>query len=215
MNQDIFLKYVKILSYFLRKFFVFLFSFKGLFIFFLIGLSLFVNLLFLFHPVKLKNGISQIHEKKSHKTLNRVEGPLIGVGLDIRVLKVKHENKIHLEFLSKQADNSYWFINSVELKGNREAYFDYWGEPSSLLVLDDDGAGRLEIVAPTFDQFFLPHINVVVYNGEKSRFELKKHLNYYPRVRNQGKIEQVPKPDQSNETLLNLKWMKELFGKHM
>ncbi|MDE0092570.1 MAG: hypothetical protein OXN83_04725, partial [Oligoflexia bacterium] len=144
---------------------------------------------FIVYPVKVKNLAFKIYEKKHHQTLSRVEGSLIKIGLDVRVLKVKRNDKIYLEFLSKKADNSYWLINTVELRGNREAYFDYWGEPSSLLLLDDDGDGVLDIVAPTFDKFFLPHINWVVYNEETDQFELKLQKSYA----------KVTAPDQRSE----------------
>ena len=144
--------------------------------------------MFVTQPFKIKNKLSQIYKKNLRQTLSRVEGPLTEIGLDIRVLKIKQEDKIYLEFLSKKANNSYWFINSIELKGSREAYFDYWGEPSSLLLLDDDGDGLLDVIAPTFDKFFRPYINLAVYNKKTKKFELKKY----------GSYSKVTVPDQRN-----------------
>ena len=151
---------------------------KSLFVCSLILLSLFINFMFVTQPVKSKNFISKIYKKKLRQTLSKVDGPLLEFGLDVRVLKIRDNDKLFLEFLSKKADNSYWFINSVELEGNREAYFDYWGEPSSLLLLDDDGDGLLDVIAPTFDKFFRPRINLVVYNKESNLFELKSRRSY-------------------------------------
>ena len=137
-----------------------------------------MNFLFVYQPLKVKKGLDQIYKKSFRQTLSRVEGPLIELGLDLRVLKIKEGSKIFLEFLSKNADNSYWLINSIELKGSREAYFDYRGEPSSLLISDDDGDGFLDIIAPTFNKFLWPHINLAVYNKQSKKFELRKTSSY-------------------------------------
>ena len=144
----------------------------------LILISSYTHFIFLFQPLKGKKWLSMIYKKPFQRTLQKVDGPLIENSLDVRVLKVKHGNKIYLEFLSKQLDDSYLEINSVELKGNREAYFEYWGEMISLLLLDDDGDGRLDVIAPTFDKFFRPQINLVVYNQKTSRFELKLNAKH-------------------------------------
>ena len=172
---------IKTVSYKLEKLLAGFFTFKNFCLGFLLLFSFFINFIFIIRPLKIKNSLSQIYKKSYRQTLSRVEGPLTEIGLDIRVLKIKRGDKIFLEFLSKKANDSYWLINSIELIGSREAYFDYWGEPSSLLLLDDDGDGLLDVVAPTFDKFFRPHINLAVYNKEIGKFELKKR-EYYPNV---------------------------------
>ena len=172
---------IKTFSYRLEGLLSSFFSLKGFFLVFLILLSFFINFVFVTQPLKIKRGLSQIYKKSLRKTLSRVEGPLIEIGMDIRVLKVKQGDKIYLEFLSKKANNSYWFINSVELKGSREAYFDYHGDTSSLLLVDADKDGLLDVIAPTFDRFFWPYRNLVVYNKEAKKFELKRQSSY-PRV---------------------------------
>ena len=159
----------------------FIFSRQMLFIAFLVLLSVFVNFTFIFHPLRGKHWLSKIYKKPLKQTLQKVDGPLIENGMDVRVLKVKKGNKIYLEFLSRQADDSFFIINSVELKGTREAYYRYWKkekEMYSLLLFDDDGNGRLDVIAPTFDRFFLPQNNVVVYNQKTKQFELKPDSNY-------------------------------------
>ena len=159
-------------------------SLFGLFspkVFFLLSLALlafYMNFLFVSQPFTIKNVLDKLYKKKIRQTLSRAEGSLTALGMDIRVLKIKQGDKIYLEFLSRNADNSYWFINSVELKGSREAYFDYRGEPSSLLISDDNGDGFLDIIAPTFDKFLWPHINLAVYDKETKKFFLKTINSY-------------------------------------
>ena len=165
----------------LKRTVIFLSSRQMLFIAFLVLLSIFVNFTFIFRPLRGKHWLSKIYKMPLKQTLQKVDGPLIENGMDVRVLKVKKGNKIHLEFLSKQADDSFFIINSVELKGSREAYYRYWEkerEIYSLLLFDDDGDGRLDVIAPTFDRFFLPQNNVVVYSQQTKQFELKPGSSY-------------------------------------
>ena len=147
----------------------------------LILLSVYINFIFIVQPLKGKKWLSKIYEKPLQQILQKVDGPLIENNMTVRVLKVKQGEKIYLDFLSKQTDDSYLLINSVELKGSREGYFEYWEEIASLFLLDDDGDGWLDVLAPTFDRFFRPHINLVVYNQKTKQFELKSHSGY-PRV---------------------------------
>ena len=177
------MKFIKseIFFYWIERALSFFLSLKGLFVSFLVLFSVFVNFMFISYPFKVTNWLDKAHKKKSRQTLSRAEGPLTEIGIDIRVLKIKQGNKIYLEFLSKKPNNSYWFINSIELKGSREAYFDYHGEPGSILLVDANRDGLLDVIAPTFDKFFWPHKNLVVYNEETEKFELNEP-EPYPKV---------------------------------
>ena len=157
-----------------------LFSKKALAGGLLICLSVYVHFIFLLQPLKGKKWLSAIYKKPVKRTLQRVDGPLIKNDMNVRVLKVKQKNKIYLEFLSKQANGSYLVINLVELKGGREAYFEFWKkerEWASLLLMDDNGDGTLDVIAPTFDKFFRPQINVAIYNQKTGQFELSSPLS--------------------------------------
>ena len=99
----------------------------------------------------------------------------------MRVNKVKSIHKIQLEFFSKEDDGSYSLINTVDLKGSREAYFNYGirgktRPPSSLGFYDVNGDGTFDILAPTFNKFFHPYLNVVFYNSKTKKFELKNKV---------------------------------------
>ena len=155
---------------------------RVLFVGVLFLISAYVNFVFLYQPSRGKKWLSKIYKKSIRQTLQKVDGPLGGIDMNIRVIKLKKRGKIYLEFLSRQADESYSFINSVQLKGSREAYFEYWEDMQSLLLLDDDGDGILDVIAPTFDKFLRPQINLVAYNPETLKFELKS-LSGYPQVK--------------------------------
>ena len=149
------------------------------FIICLLLLSLSINGVYVIHPLKIKRILSKIYNPSFKQTLQRLDGPLTAQEIDLRVLKVKSGDKILLEFLSKQVDDSYTVINTLELKGSREAYFSAGRRgrdlpPSSLLFLDVDGDGALDILAPTFSNFFFPYLNIASYNKKTKQFELKK-----------------------------------------
>ena len=155
---------------------------KILFISLLVLLSIFVNVTFIIRPLKIKKWLHKIYKPPLKTTLQRLEWPFIENDITVRILKIKHKDKIYLEFLNKQSDDSYVVINSVELKGQHEGYFKYWeDEMVSLMVLDVDGDGNLDVIAPTFNEFFYPQINLVTYNQASHRFELQTKA-IYPKV---------------------------------
>lgn len=140
------------------------------------GLALlagYASFVFVFQPVKGKRWLSKLYKKPLKKTLQKAEDHLIENRGKIRVLKVKYKDQLYLEFLAKQPDESFHHINSVLLDGSREAYFKYSDSMISLLIFDDDGDGQLDVLAPAFDKFLRPKINLVVYNKRTGKFELK------------------------------------------
>jgi len=132
-----------------------------------------IHFVFIFYPYKSQKWMSIVYTKPLQKTLQTADSHLTEKKGVTRVLKIKRGDKIYLEFLTQLPDNSFLHINSVQLNGEREAYYDYWGEITSLQILDEDGDGKLDIIAPTFDEFLQPKVNLVFYNEKKRKFELK------------------------------------------
>ena len=189
----------------IRKKISFLLSWRAVFIVFLLLLSLSANFAFV-QPYKTKQWLIRLSNVpstafpalkkswlnrvfKSAKRTSKVElaskEGLLFDSMEVRVVKTKYNGKIYLEFLSKKEDGSYSYINRVQLKGVRNGYFEFWEQPASLYFLDNDGDGILDIIAPTVDKFFRPHINIVVYNHDTRQFELiesKKGLTDYPEI---------------------------------
>ena len=145
----------------------------------LVFISLTVNITYILHPLKIKKILSKIYKVSRTQTLSRLDGHLISQEIEVRVLKIKTGNKIQLEFLSKEEDETFSVINTLELQGSREAYYSYGRRgktltPSSLGFSDVDGDGVLDILAPSFNNFFHPYLNVASYNKKTKKFELKK-----------------------------------------
>lgn len=158
---------------------------KNYFIIILLLLSLLVNIFFIFNPLKIKSGINTFIRASKTMTLQRLEGTLLEHDLKIRVTKTIRKNVVYLNFKSMQPDGSYKIINSLKLKGSREAYF-LVGQKNvnqaliSLMLLDVTGDGFLDILAPTFNKFLTAHLNVARYNPINKKFELAELKNSQP-----------------------------------
>ena len=141
---------------------------------FLILIIIQVNYLFLFRFFLWEKWESYFVKEKP-EVLQVVYGSLMGNDMDIKVIKKRFKNNIYLEFLNQLPDGSSRFINSIQLKGKYESYFEYWGKTFSLALLDADGDSQLDVIAPTTDKFLKPHINVISYSKESKKFELKEN----------------------------------------
>ncbi len=141
----------------------------------------YANHFFLFHPLVLKKRVQKFKNEKP-KTLQTVKGSILGDELDIHVIKMKYRGRVYLDFLSRQEDGTFHFIDSLTLKGKHDGFFEYWNEPLSLALLDDNGDGLLEVIAPTFDKFLKPQLNVIFYNKEKKKFQIKSFLKSKPKT---------------------------------
>lgn len=147
-------------------------TFAVFFLFIFVIFSLLSNYFFIFHPQKIKKiyGDLVFHPPQ---TLKIIEDQLLGNNLKIRVVKKIKRNEIYLDFFSVKGRKSL-LINKVVLKGSKEGFFEYWNDSLSLALIDNDGDGILEVVAPTFDHFLRPHVNIVFYNQKTEKFELSK-----------------------------------------
>ena len=144
-------------------------------------LSGYVQFVVLFQPSKIEKRF-KFYKSPETQTLNRAMGQLINKTKDVRVLKIKKGDKIYLEFLSQQDNGGFTVINKIQIKGSREAYYNYWPKKTakfgSLIILDDNGDGELDLLAPTYDKFFLPKLNIATYNQNTKKFELQNVKNY-------------------------------------
>ena len=139
---------------------------------FLILLLIQVNYLLLYRSSVWNKWISYFKKDKP-RILQVVHGSLVGNQINVKVIKKQFKNNIYLEFLSELPDHSFYLINSIQLKGKYESYFEYWDKTVSLALLDEDGDGQLDVVAPATDGSFNPYINLISYSKETKKFELK------------------------------------------
>lgn len=147
---------------------------ESLFLGFLLILSFCSNAFFILFPEKAGQLPLNFFKAPAIEKLSRVEFSPDAESPSFRVIKLKKKNKIYLEILLERPDGSFEQTQQVELKGNQEAFFDYWNESLSLFALDYDGDGRLDLGAPSFDSFFKAHFELLIYNKSAQKFELKK-----------------------------------------
>ena len=149
-----------------------------------------VNLLFFSYPLeKIQGALKKTVWAKAPKWLNLHGTSTLSLmdayflGGEKRIRKTQKGRRIYLEIYDS-SENSLSWIDSIQLKGRYNGYFEYSGkhmgqhfnETISLGILDQEGDGQLEIVAPAFDKFFMPHVNLVFYNSLKKKFELRRSL---------------------------------------
>ena len=108
---------------------------------------------------------------ESRTVLAKAEADLTGHGLKVIVVKVQTADTIALEIFENSADQEKLkFLKRLVLPEKKDAYFSFRGNATNLVVTDVDGDGVLEIVAPTFDENLIPHLNVYKFNAETGDF---------------------------------------------
>lgn len=91
-----------------------------------------------------------------------------------RVIKMKKKNKIYVDILFEREDGSFEQSQFLEIKGNQEAYYDYWEKTYTLWAFDFDGDGELELGVPSFDSFLRAHFELLRYDKNTQKFNLEK-----------------------------------------
>ena len=148
----------------------------------LLILSIGLNAFLILNPYKARSLLNRFVKVKLIENLSRVEFSPNESSPTFRVVKVKNRNKLYLDILIQKEDRSFQNIQRLELKGNQEAYFDYWNESYSLFALDYDGDGSLDIGVPSFDSFLKAQFELLIYNKNKQNFELKK-MRQKPKIK--------------------------------
>lgn len=133
-----------------------------------------INYIFLIRPDFVEKWMKRVKTEEIPKVLQVVQGELIGNDIEIKVVKKISKQGIYLEIFNKSSSGLYQFMNTIQLKGKYDSFFEYWGKTLSLALIDQDGNGQLDIVAPTTDETFKPHINIISYSKESKNFELSK-----------------------------------------
>ena len=132
--------------------------------------------IFISQPPFLKKWMRK-YKNQRHTILRVYETSFLEMNMDVKILKKRTSNSIYLEFLLKNPDGSFHLINSIDLPGWYNGYYEFGKGTVSLGLLDQNGDGRMEVIAPTFDKFFRPHANIIFYHPEINKFKL------YPKVK--------------------------------
>ena len=140
---------------------------------YIFGLSV-VNVLsayVVFSP-EIRTGVRTRLQMQGQKALSVVYGDLMHDGSRVKVVKLKTRKGFFLEFYSVSREGISSLISREKIQGAvQDGFFDHRGKSVQLAVVDVDGDGTMEVVAPSFDQNLVAHLNPYHYNSFKNQFE--------------------------------------------
>lgn len=109
--------------------------------------------------------------KSGHEILATAEGDLLNDGSTTKVIKFRNGDGIYVEVLKMQPSGDTKLVDRILLADKHDGLFNYQGHVTRLAIADIDNDGKLELLAPTFDNQLVPHLNVFRYNPALARFE--------------------------------------------
>lgn len=136
-----------------------------------IGLVVLVTILVLIPSVRerIRDGLLP----GTREILAKAEGDLTGQGDWVSVVKVKTRSDLVLEVYSMDAQKGETRMRArMVLPEKKDGYFQFHGQPTNLALVDLNGDGVLEIVAPTFDENLIPRLRVYRYDPAAQVFVL-------------------------------------------
>lgn len=104
--------------------------------------------------------------------VSTAHGDLLGIGRDLTVAKVRTRDSLFIEVYEPRENGGQRLVERIELEDKKDGYFNFNGRATNLAIDDIDGDGRLEILAPSFDQNLVGHLNVFSYNQGTGLFQL-------------------------------------------
>ena len=103
--------------------------------------------------------------------LSQAEGILIPGSPPNTVIKVQNQDHISLEvYAPVDGESAPRLIYTIDLPESRDAYFNYSGVTTNLVLADIDHDGQLEIVSPSFDDNLIPRLRVYKYDMVSKTF---------------------------------------------
>lgn len=103
--------------------------------------------------------------------LATAEGDLLNDSTPCKVIKFRDGQGIWVEILKVSENGQTSQIDRILLPDKHDGLFNFEGHVTRLAISDIDQDGSLELLAPTFDQQLVPHLNVFRYNKDLKKFE--------------------------------------------
>ena len=103
--------------------------------------------------------------------VSTAKGHLAGDDRMFTVAKVKTADVLSLEIFEVIGNGQEKLVEKIELTDARDGYFDFNGHASNLAIDDVNGDGRPEILAPTFDNNLVGHLNVYNFDPESNSIQ--------------------------------------------
>ena len=105
------------------------------------------------------------------EVLATAEGDVLNEATNAKVIKYRNRDGIWLEVMKVEGDGKTQQIDRIPLPDKHDGLFNFQGHVTRLAIADIDQDGAMELLAPTFDQQLVPHLNVFRYNKNLKKFE--------------------------------------------
>lgn len=114
----------------------------------------------------------QLSPHAEQEILATAEGDVLNDGSIVKVIKVRNSDGIYVEILKPLENGDTKSIDRIQLPDKHDGLFNFQGHVTRLAIADIDNDGKFELLAPSFDNQLVPHLNVFHFNPESNRFEL-------------------------------------------
>lgn len=105
------------------------------------------------------------------EVLATAEGDVLNESAVAKVVKFRDKDGIWVEVMRLSPDGATSLVDRVLLPDKHDGLFNFQGHVTRLAIADIDQDGSQELLAPTFDQQLVPHLNVFRYNKDLKKFE--------------------------------------------
>lgn len=109
--------------------------------------------------------------KDYRSVVSSAYGDLLGNGSKFTVIKVKTRDSLLLEVYQAVGNGTTQLVSRIDMTDKKDGYFNFNGQATNLAIDDIDGDGKPEIIAPSFDQNLVGHLNIYQYNEGSKGFE--------------------------------------------
>lgn len=119
--------------------------------------------------------VKSYFQKPYREVLAKAYGDLSGRGDFVNVIKIKTEDGLIIEVFEakhydKRPTDGEKLLARLTLDEKRDAFMSFSGDATNLGLFDFDGDGTLEIMAPAYDENFIPRLNVFKFDPESRSF---------------------------------------------
>lgn len=123
-----------------------------------------LSLISVFHP-GIRSAVKRAIKGSDRSILSSVRATLDNTDSKFNILKVRSENNLFLEIYSTDSSGSIALVEKFQLPDNHDAYFNFGGVMSNLVVTGIEQGGQSQIVVPSFDKDLVGHLNIFQFDG--------------------------------------------------
>ncbi|NQZ01607.1 MAG: hypothetical protein HRT45_13170 [Bdellovibrionales bacterium] len=119
----------------------------------------------------MRNHFRSKYFRPNRKVLSIVTGNLLNDGQIVKAVKYKTVTGVVIEILGSGQNGARSLIDTITIPGEHDGFFNFrGGNATQLAVIDVDDDGSFELMAPTFDDQLVAHLNIYKYNPIRKVF---------------------------------------------